>query len=275
MSMKNETAIVTGSTSGIGKKTAELFLREGCKVAICSRKEDHVKQTLSEFKEEFGNLVIGMTCDVSDPVAVKSIVDETIKTFGSVRILVANAGINLTYGPFEYIPLEKANNNAVEVIGINLIGVINSISAVLPLMIDQDYGRIITLGGGGADRPIEHMTIYSASKGGVLAFSKCLAEELNKRESDIRINIFFPGMINTNLTTSAQLIEAWKDKETYDREFALISKYVMTDIEESCSKIIPYVLPNCTANGKVFRGFSVMKLIKGFKKIRKEMKTMT
>ncbi|MFX1532497.1 MAG: SDR family oxidoreductase [Promethearchaeota archaeon] len=273
--MKNETAIITGSTSGIGKKTAELFLREGCKVAICSRKEDHVKQTLVELREKFGNLVIGMTCDVSDHSAVKTLIDETINTFGTVRILVANAGINLKYGPFEYIPLEAAYLDAKEVIGINLIGVINSISAVLPQMIKQKYGRIVTLGGGGADRPIEHMTIYSASKGGVLAFSKCLAEELNKRDSDIKINIFFPGMINTNLTTSAQLIEAWKDKETYEREFELILKYVMTDIEESCSKVIPYVLPSCDSNGKVFRGFSIMKLIKGFKKIRKEMKNTT
>ncbi len=273
--MKNETAIITGSTSGIGKKTAELFLQEGCKVAICSRKENNVKQTLAEFKEKFRDSVIGIPCDVSDPVAVKSLVEETINTFGSVRILVANAGINLAYGPFEYIPLEKANKEAIKVIGINLIGAINSISAVLPQMIKQGYGRIITLSGGGADRPIEHMTIYSASKGGVLAFSKCLAEELNKRESDIKINIFLPGMIDTNLTTSAQVIEAWKDKETFEREFDLILKYVMTDIEESCSKVIPYALPSCNTNGKVFRGFSVMKLIKGFKKIRKEMKNMT
>lgn len=162
--MKNETALITGSTNGIGKKTAELFLREGCKVMICSRKEEHVKNTLAEFKVKYGDSVIGLKCDVSDPVAVKSVIDETIKNFGSVRILVANAGINLEYGPFEHIPLEKVNVDAKTVIETNLIGVINSISAVLPHMIKQGYGRIITLGGGGADRPIEHMTIYSASK---------------------------------------------------------------------------------------------------------------
>ena len=50
--MKNETALITGSTNGIGKKTAELFLREGCKVMICSRKEEHVNNTLAEFKEK-------------------------------------------------------------------------------------------------------------------------------------------------------------------------------------------------------------------------------
>jgi short-subunit dehydrogenase len=274
MRMKNETAIITGSTSGIGKKIAELFLREGCKVAICSRNESKVNQTFSEFKKEFGNSVIAIPCDVSDPSAVKSVVDKTIETFGSVRILVANAGVNLTYGPFEYIPLEKANSDAKTIVNINLIGVINSVSAVLPHMIKQKYGRIITLGGGGADRPVEHMTIYSASKGGVLAFSKCLAKELEKNESDIKINIFFPGMINTNLVNTAQVIEAWKDPETYEKEMELILKYVMTDIEESCFKTIPFAIPSCKSNGDIFRGFSILKLIKGFKKIRKELKNM-
>ncbi len=101
MKMKNETAIVTGSTSGIGQKIAELFLREGCKVAICSRNEASVNKTITKFKEEFGDSVIGLVCDVSDPNAVQTLVDKTVDTFGSVRILVANAGVNLSYGPFE------------------------------------------------------------------------------------------------------------------------------------------------------------------------------
>ena len=272
--MKNETAIVTGSTSGIGKKIAELFLREGCKVAICSRKEDKVKQTLAEFKKEFGDSVIGMPCDVSDPIALKSFIDTTIKAFGSIRVLVANAGVNLTYGPFEYMSLEEVNADAKTVIGINLIGIINSVSAVFPQMVKQEYGRIITLSGGGGERPVEHMTIYSASKGGVLAFSRCLAKELEKDEKDIKINIFNPGMVDTNLGTNIKVIEAWKDKETHDREFELIKKYVMTDVEVACSKVIPYVLPSCKDNGDFFKGFSGMKLGMGFNKVRKALKKM-
>lgn len=272
--MKNETAIVTGSTSGIGKKIAELFLKEGCKVAICSRNETNVSRTLVEFKEKFGDSVIGAPCDVSDPMAVKSLVDKTIATFGSVRILVANAGVNLIYGPFQYISLDKANSDAKIMIGINLIGVINSVAAALPYMLKQEYGRIITLAGGGADRPVENMSIYSASKGGVLAFTKCLAEEFKKNENDIRINSFFPGMINTNLYKTAQVIEAWKDKKTHEREMELVKKYVMTDIEKSCGTVIPYALPTCKKNGESFRGFSVMKLIKGFRKLSKELKQM-
>ena len=274
MIMKNETAIVTGSTSGIGKKIAELFLREGARVAICSRNEEKVNQTLAEFKEEFGDSVIGVPCDVSDPAALKALVDKTVDAFGSIRILVANAGFNLTYGPFEYFALEKVNSVAKAVIGTNLIGLIDSVAAVLPQMKKQGYGRIITLTGGGADRPLEHMTIYSASKGGVLAFSKCLAKEFKQSNSDLKINIFLPGMIDTNLATDIQIPEEWKDRETYDREYEIIRKNVMTDLEESCLNVIPFALPSCKKNGTLVRGFKLIKLIKGFRLATKERKKM-
>ena len=81
-------------------------------------------------------------------------------------------------------------------------------------------------------------------------------------------------MIDTNLNKNVKLIETWKDKETYEREFALVKKYVMTDIEKSCNAVIPYVLPSCKDNGESFRGFSIMKLIKGFRKVSKELKMM-
>ncbi|MFX1315836.1 MAG: SDR family oxidoreductase [Promethearchaeota archaeon] len=272
MSMKNETAIVTGSTSGIGKKIAELFLREGCKVSICSRNETHVKSTLSEFQEKFGDSVIGFPCDVSEPVALKKLVDETIETFGSIRILVANAGLSLTYGPFGYLSLEQVSSEAKIIIGTNLMGMMYSIAAVLPQMIKQKYGRIVTISGGGADRPIPNMTIYSASKGGVIAFSKCLAEEFKEGGNDLKINIFHPGMQRTNLTKVSKIVEGWKDEETLKYEMDLVLKYVAGDIEESCSKVIPYVLPSCKANGIVFKGFSIMKLIKGFRKLNKARK---
>jgi 3-oxoacyl-[acyl-carrier protein] reductase len=271
MSMKNETAIVTGSTSGIGKKIAELFLREGCKVAICCRNENDVKKTLSEFYEQFDTSVIGFPCDVSDPVALKEFVDKVINEFGSVRILVANAGVNLTYGPFEYLTREKVITDVQDVVGINLIGTIYTIATVLPQMIKRGYGRIVTLSGGGADRPMENMTIYSASKGGVHSFSKCLAMELEEKGYDIKINIFKPGMIKTNLYTASP-VEGWKDEESYRDETALVLKYVGTDIEESCSKVIPFVLPSCKKTGTSFRGFTIRKLIQGFRRVKKEMK---
>ncbi len=274
MRMKGETAIVTGSTSGIGKKLSELFLKEGCKVAICSRNEQKVNKTVSEFQEKFGDSVFGQTCDVSDVTSMKKMVAKTVNNFDSIRILVANAGINLTFGPFEKMAInpEKIISDTEEMLATNLIGVINSMSTVLPHMTKQGYGRIIVVGGGHATRPGPHMTLYSASKGGVLAFSKCLAEELKERDDDIKLNIFQPGMIDTNLGKDIRIVEGWKTEEEFRRDTSLAFKYIGANIEESCSKVIPFSLSSCKANGKVFRGFSLMKMIRRGRKLQKVMK---
>ncbi|MBY9007849.1 MAG: SDR family oxidoreductase [Candidatus Lokiarchaeota archaeon] len=272
--MTNETALITGSTSGIGKKLAELFLREGCKVAICSRNKDNVNKTLSEFQSIFGDSVIGDVCDVSDPSDLKKFVKKTIDAFGSVRILVANAGLSLSYGPFHFLSLEKAFSESNITINTNLIGTITSISSVLPQMRAQKYGRIITLSGGGAERPLEHMTIYSASKGGILAFTRCLSKELENEKEDIKINIFNPGITKTNLSDASKVIKEWRDEKEFKKEFDLILKHIASDIEKSCSKVIPFVLPTCKDNGKSFRGFSIIKLINGFRKVNKIKKKL-
>lgn len=275
MKMKGETAIITGSTSGIGKKLAELFLKEGCKVTICSRNESNVNKTVSEFQEQYGDSVIGHACDVSEVTSMKQLADKTFDAFGSIRILVANAGISLgKFGPFEKMASnpEKIVSDTEAMLATNLIGVINSISTVLPHMTKQGYGRIIVVGGGHATRPGPHMTLYSASKGGALAFSKCLAEELKERDDDIKLNIFQPGMINTNLGKDIRVVEGWKTKEEFHRDTSLAFQYIGTNIEDSCSKVIPFTLSSCSANGKVFRGFSIMKMIRRGRKLQKVIK---
>lgn len=272
MNMKNETALITGSTSGIGKKLAELFLKEGCKVAICSRSEEKLSPTLTEFKKSYGDRVIGLICDVTKPEDLSNVVTETIQAFGSLRILVANAGINLTYGPFDHMSGEMVLSNAKSVIGVNLFGVLNSVAAVMPQMKKQNYGRLITLSGGGADRPLTHMTIYSASKGGVVAFSKCFAEELKEKDMDIKLNIYQPGMLKTGLTSKVNAVPNWRSSEEVLKETATAMDFMGGNINESVLKVIPYVLPSCTKNGTLFRGFSLFKMITGAMKLQKAMK---
>jgi NAD(P)-dependent dehydrogenase (short-subunit alcohol dehydrogenase family) len=268
----NETAIVTGSTSGIGRMIAELLLREGCKVTICSRNEKKVQKTVSELKEQFGDSVLGIPCDVSKIDDLKRVAEKTTEVFGSVRILVANAGLNTVYGPFGCLTPEKAFANAEKVIGVNLIGTTNTISAILPYMIKQKYGRIITLSGGGADRPIGNMTLYSASKGGVVTFSKCLALELEQMDEDIKINIFQPGMIKTNLTTDFACVPNWKTEEEVLNDLDFVMQYLGGDLEKRSSKVIPFVMPDCKSNGKAFRGFNLFKLITRAMKMQRAMK---
>ena len=270
--MINETAFVTGSTSAIGRAIVEHLLIEGCQVAICSRSEEHVVTTVTELVPKFGQMIIGFKCDVGVPTDLKHTVKQIVASFGSLRILVANAGLSAHYGPFECLDPENAEREAKIVIGTNLIGTINTISAVLPQMKSQDYGRIITLSGGGADRPIDNMAIYSASKGGVVAFSKCLAVELGRRHKNIKLNIFQPGMLRTGLTSKVDVVPNWNSCSEVQEELDLAIKHIGGNIEDSTAKVIPFVLPSCTANGKVFRGFSTINMIRGGMKLQSAMK---
>lgn len=277
MKLKNETALITGSTSGIGKKIAELFLKEGAKVSICSRNEKNVMKTVSELQKSFGtNNVIGFSCDVSNINSISNVIEKSVEIFGSLRILVANAGLNNYYGPFSLLSHEIVKKDTITVLGVNLIGTINSISAVLPIMKEQNYGRIITLSGAGGDskRPMPNMSIYSASKGGIVSFSRCLAEELKISKENIKINIFQPGMIKTNLGSNAILISDSIDEISFREQTELVHEYIGTDIDKSVLKIIPYILPECNVSGKIFRGYSLFKMIRGGMKLRKKLKNV-
>lgn len=272
MLLKNETAIITGGTSGIGKKLTEHFLSEGCKVAICGRNQDTVQATVDEFTQKFQNFIFGFPCDVADPIAVKNFVDSAAESLGSIRIAVPNAGVAGMYGPFDHIPYDQVAPNANLVISTILLGTLYMVSAVLPHMIQQKYGRIITLTGGGADRPLQHMTTYSAAKGGVVAFSKCLAVELAQRAEDIKVNIYAPGMIRTGLTNHADVVPNWMDPTTIREQTDMALQYMGNDLATSTRKVISYALPSCKANGTIFRGFAVGKMIRGAMKLQKMQK---
>ena len=79
-------------------------------------------------------------------------------------------------------------------------------------------------------------------------------------------------MVDTNLGANSERIYEADQKEDFEKRWPLIKKYVMTDVEDSTKHVFPFVLSSCKKNGKVFRGFSIMKLIKGFRKVSKELK---
>ncbi|MBN2286157.1 MAG: SDR family oxidoreductase [Tissierellales bacterium] len=272
MELSGETALITGSTSGIGKKLAEILLKMGCRVAICSRSQNRVKETINEFKKIYGDSVTGTVCDVSRFGDLQKIVEQIIKEFGSLRILIANAGILPVYGPFRYLTEEQIVSASRAVLDVNLIGTINSVGAVLPQMQKQKYGRIITLTGGGDNGKVTNLSLYGASKGGVCSFSKCIAEELKTGDEDIKLNIFQPGPMNTNLNRDMPLVSGWKDETAFRKNWQELYSTVNLDIEKCCQRVIPFITPECKKNGKTFLGFSVVKMIPIFMRIQKIMK---
>ena len=270
--LRDQTALIIGGTGGIGKKITELFLHDGCKVAISSSKVGNVRKTVKDFNSKYKDSIVGYACDITNLEALKVMVEKVIKKYTKIDILIISAGIYLTYGAFEYYTLDELPDIVRPIMNTNLIGTINAIATVLPYMIEQNYGRIITFSGGGVDIPLEDMAIYAASKGGIVTFSKCLAKELKKKNYNIKINVFNPGLLNTNFFSDLIYVGDERTQELLKKGFDFAFKYVAGDLEKTCKRIYPYILPKCKKSGKKIRGFKLIKFIKGFIKENKELK---
>ncbi len=137
--LTNKTAIVTGGSRGIGKEMAEALAEAGANLMLCARRAEWLEDTVREFEAKGFN-VTGKTCDVTKPDEVQTVVDETIKRFGSVDILVNNAGISWGAMP-EDMPLEQWQ----KVLNVNLTGCFIFAQAVGREMLKQNSGSIINI----------------------------------------------------------------------------------------------------------------------------------
>jgi len=160
MKLSGRVVIITGGTTGIGKATALLFMREGAKVVIASRDEAKGKAALDELLEE-STEAIYVKADVSKSPDVKRLVNKTVKTYGKINILFNNAAIN---------PLGSATETSEElwnkVIAINLTGVFLCSKYVIPYMIESGGGSIINTGSINSFMATKNEVAYHSSKGG-------------------------------------------------------------------------------------------------------------
>jgi 2-hydroxycyclohexanecarboxyl-CoA dehydrogenase len=181
--------IVTGAASGIGLATAQRFAQEGANVALWDLNEEGAKSAATELKA-LGVKAIASRVDVSDREHVKAAVDRFHAEIGQVNVLVNNAGITL-FKPF----MEMTEELWDRVMTINLKSMLVCTQAVLPDMLAAKWGRIINVSSSSAQSGSARMTAYAASKGGVIAFTKALAQEL--APNGITVNNVPPGFIDT------------------------------------------------------------------------------
>jgi NAD(P)-dependent dehydrogenase (short-subunit alcohol dehydrogenase family) len=217
--LRNKTAIITGSSEGLGLEIAKKFVQSGANVVLCARNAQALmdaKKSLT-FLSHSGQRVISAVCDVSVEQDVLSLVGMTIEAFGSCHILVNNAGIYGPKGPVEQVVWA----DWLKTIQINIYGSVMMARSVIPHMKKQGYGKIIQLSGGGATNPLPLISAYAVSKAAIVRFAETLAEEL--RDSGIDVNALAPGPLNTKMLD--EILEAGPGKvgqSNYDK--ALIQR---------------------------------------------------
>jgi NAD(P)-dependent dehydrogenase (short-subunit alcohol dehydrogenase family) len=197
-------AIFTGGSVGLGGQMAEALAEMGANVAFCARKEERCVKAAEEL-QKFGVKTLAAACDVRNPTEVQAVVDQTLASFGRIDILINNAGTSWG-APIEEMRLEHWT----KVIETNLTGTFLFCQAVGKTMIAQRRGKIINIASvaGLHGSPPELQAIgYSASKGGVVAFTKDLARKWGGH--NIQVNAIAPGWFPTNM--SQVLIEQNKN----------------------------------------------------------------
>jgi 3-oxoacyl-[acyl-carrier protein] reductase len=189
--LKNKSAVVTGGAQGIGLAIAERFIASGASVCLWDRDEKMVNKTAASLASK-GN-VEAVVMDVTDLDSVRNAVRKTQDALGGIDLLICNAGIA---GPscklWEYPPEEWQ-----KVIDIDLTGVFNCLHVVTPLMIEQDYGRIVNVASVAGKDGNPNAGPYSAAKAGVIALTKSLGKEL--AEYDIAVNCITPAAAKTQI----------------------------------------------------------------------------
>jgi 3-oxoacyl-[acyl-carrier protein] reductase len=203
--LEGKTAIITGASRGIGKAIALRFAQEGCNVAFTDLFEDEIMKTTEAEISEYGVKVKGFASDASKFENTQQVVDLITEEFGAIDILVNNAGITK-----DILLMRMSEDQWDAVINVNLKSVFNFTKAVQKVMLKQKSGSIINMSSVVGVSGNAGQSNYSASKAGIIGFTKSIAKELGSR--GIRSNAIAPGFIITEMTAKIpeEARKAWE-----------------------------------------------------------------
>ena len=193
MNENAKVALITGATRGIGKQIALELASQGYNIALNYRKQNEELEALKKEIESQNVKCLTVYGDVSNYEDVEKFIKEIIKEFGKIDVLVNNAGITK-----DMLLMRMKKEDFESVIDVNLIGTFNVTKNVIPYMMKAKNGKIVNISSVVGISGNAGQTNYSASKAGIIGFTKSLAKEVASR--NINVNAIAPGFIKTDMT---------------------------------------------------------------------------
>ena len=223
------TALVTGSGRGIGRETAILLSKKGFNLVVCSRSQNEIDSVVKEIKSFGNDKIVGRECDVSVSSQVNALVNDALDIYGRIDVLINNAGISYVRKLIE--TTEEQWDNTLD---INLKGSYLFSKAIVPHMMEHNYGVIINVSSDAGKVGFEDISAYCASKFGMIGLTESLAREV--ANYNIRAMTICPGDVATKMQKDidAQYYELNKHKMLHPRGVAeKIADMIFSDKEYS------------------------------------------
>lgn len=203
MKLQGKTALITGGSKGIGRAVAESMLQAGMNVGITGRSMNSLNSVTDELKAKYGDNIIAFEADVRDYAAQQSAVSDLTAKFGSLDVVIANAGVG-HFAPIDEMTHDQWN----DIIDINLTGVFNTVKASVE-SIKKSEGYIITIASLAGTNFFAQGSAYNASKFGLVGFTQAIMLDL--RQYGVKVSTIMPGSVSTYFNDHTPSdADAWK-----------------------------------------------------------------
>lgn len=225
------TVLITGASQGIGKATALLFARKGYDLVLAARQTEPLAAVAQEV-QQLGHSALAIPTDVKEPDQVNALVQEALKHYGSIEILINNAGIYVS-GPVEQFSLDDWH----QTVDLNFWGYVHTIQALLPHFLARGSGAIVNLSSIGGKVALPYVTPYCASKFAVTGLTKALQAELSPK--GIQVCGIYPSLIDSSFMERA-IFRGRDPQDVQDRrdQLGTILKAPLIEKPEDVAKAI-------------------------------------